>query len=368
MSTAIYWDYQNVQLKSSSSSTILVDKIIEFTREKGEIGTLRAYAKWSSPTIKAETAQNLASAGFELIHVPSTRKNAVDLVISADLGKAAMMDTIETFILITSDGDFVPALANLRRAGKKTVVIANPGVVSERLQIAADDFLPLNLFQFHPEPLEESPIVSISENENESIVEPPIVSSEDEALDNALKLLQKAVLESMKEELSLRFSSIATKLYELEPNLDLKKITSLPKKRFQALVNEAVKQGVVVIKDVEGWQELNVPEVAEGIEDVPLELQAGSGGRQLEESEKEFIEECLSSLDQERTHAFTFLLTQLRHKRNEIKGSLSNSELKQLLVSMIETEIFRKHIESGAFQISPLWKELWDKFSEEYRL
>ncbi|MFX0172709.1 MAG: NYN domain-containing protein [Candidatus Hodarchaeota archaeon] len=325
-----------------------------------------SYAKWSSK--KGETAQNLASAGFELIHVPYTRKNAVDLVISADLGKAAMLEMIETFIIITSDGDFIPALANLRRAGKRTIVIANPDVANERLQIAADDFLPLNLFQSHPEPLEESTAANFTETVVDSITETSIDLSAGEALNSAIHLLRKAVLESMEDERSLRFASVATKLYELEPNLDLKSIPSLPTKRsFQALVTEAIRSGVVSIRDIEGWQELYVPEVEEEIEDVPVELQMRSDGRPLRESEREFIEDCLTDLDQEKNHVFTSLLTQLRHKRNETEGSLLNSELRQLLVTMIEAEVFRKQT-NGKYQISPLWKEIWKKFSEEYQL
>ena len=128
MSVGIYWDYQNVMIRSSDSGMILVDRVVEFAREHGTIGKMRAYANWSLPSIKTETAQNLASAGFELIQVPFTRKNAVDLAFSTDLGTAALEPQISTFVLITSDGDFLPALSALRRAGKRTVIVANPEI------------------------------------------------------------------------------------------------------------------------------------------------------------------------------------------------------------------------------------------------
>ncbi len=372
MKTGIYWDYQNIQLTSRKASTLLVDKILDFAREKGEIGTLRAYANWSSPTIKAETAQNLTSAGFELIHVPLTRKNSVDLVISTDLGKAAMETSIQTYVLITSDGDFIPALASLRRAGKYTVVIANPDVANERLQLAADDFLPLNRFQSQPELVPVSAVVELGIlGDPDTEIMKKLSTSTDENLGKALSLLKRAVIECSNEGRNLQFSSIATKMYEIEPRFDYKKIASLPYKKFQALATEAVKQGYVNLRTVEGWQELYVPE--KSAEDVPQELLSESSSRNLTAFETEFIRKCLINLielEHNRTSTFIYLHNYMRKQDETNELTLSNSELKQLLLGMIDAEIFRRvrYSDPPRYRISPLWQELWKTFSVEYRL
>lgn len=350
MRTAIYWDYQNVQLKSEKSSTILVDKILEYARSKGELWTLRAYANWSSPSIKAETAQNLTSAGFELIHVPSTRKNAVDLVISTDLGKATE-DNIQSFIVITSDGDFIPALGSLRRAGKFTTIIAMPDVANERLLLAADEFYPLNRFQSSI-PAEE--FEDIKENQM-------IIDQKDNLITDAINLLRKAVLQCVEEDRSLGFSSVASTMYELDPNFSYKKIA--PYKQFLSLATEAVKRGIVNIRDTEGWQELYIPELEQEAENEKV-----SQGRQLNSEELTIMRTYINELELDNEISLTKLLTKLRYARNrESNLSLTNSELKQLLVSMIEMEIFRKQ-DNGLYLLSPLWEELWENFSIEYRL
>lgn len=139
---AIFWDYENVKVFAEGINTPLAEAIKTFARSKGYIHIMRVYEDWAK-TNKI-IIQALYSLGFEPIQVSMGKTNSVDVKIAVDCIDCSLLhDSVQIFIIITGDKDFIPVVNWLKSHHKDVIIISNPENVSEHLIMSADDFISL---------------------------------------------------------------------------------------------------------------------------------------------------------------------------------------------------------------------------------
>jgi uncharacterized protein (TIGR00288 family) len=136
-SVAILWDIENV---TPSANSQFVEGLLEFTHELGRITVCRVYGDWTKRNL-ARLSHLLSENGFELIHIPASRKNSADIsLITNAVELIYQYPHLTKIVLITGDADFRPLLHTLRRNGKSIHIICNSSNASEELLSLADSF------------------------------------------------------------------------------------------------------------------------------------------------------------------------------------------------------------------------------------
>lgn len=119
-------------------------KVLNACREFGRIAFARLYADW------AKCPSHLISiyeSDIEPVFVPhisnnGSNKSITDVRIACDvLETIHHHPDVNVYILLTGDGDFIPAVEAIRRHGKWSVVIGLEGHTSSHLREKADIFL-----------------------------------------------------------------------------------------------------------------------------------------------------------------------------------------------------------------------------------
>jgi uncharacterized protein (TIGR00288 family) len=140
---ALLIDYENLQISLKrlfNLTTPQMSLIIQEAQEHGRLVLARAYAPWTSPDLAID-AENLYRQGIEPIYVPS-RKNSADVRLAVDAVETAVgASNINTFVIVTGDGDLIHPLNFLRQHGRKVVVIGVDQAMSRMLSAAADNVL-----------------------------------------------------------------------------------------------------------------------------------------------------------------------------------------------------------------------------------
>lgn len=130
-------DYENVGLDSIQ---YLVDQLSGI----GRIIVKRAYADWSSQRSKQD---QLLELGIEAIHnFRSTKsgKNSCDIRLTIDAIDLLYSAPIDTFVIVSSDSDFVPLVSKLRSAGKTVMGAGRRAVTSATLVKSCDRYFYLD--------------------------------------------------------------------------------------------------------------------------------------------------------------------------------------------------------------------------------
>ena len=106
-----------------------------------EISALLANPENKIPT-------NIATAldGLRRREIPYQTEKQVDVHIAVDLVSCAYRDEYDVAYLLSADGDFVPAVKEAKRQGKK-VFVAGP-VAGKQIREAADAFIPIKSERF----------------------------------------------------------------------------------------------------------------------------------------------------------------------------------------------------------------------------
>ncbi len=108
---AVLIDLENVGL---SSIQWLFDQISDI----GRIIVKRAYADWSIEASKKDQLLELGIEAIPLVRSTSGGKNASDIRLAIDAVDLQFTSPVDTFVIISSDSDFVPLVSKLRSAGK----------------------------------------------------------------------------------------------------------------------------------------------------------------------------------------------------------------------------------------------------------
>ena len=142
---AVFLDAPNFYraVKESGASVSPAD-ILDYARSLGRPAVAIAYLALKDGLPVDHLARTYSESGYSVKFVPpcyNTRD--VDTTMVADIVQAAYEDFADTFVVVTGDADFVPALEAARRRGKHAVVLAFPSSCSEALRSRADAFVPL---------------------------------------------------------------------------------------------------------------------------------------------------------------------------------------------------------------------------------
>ncbi len=134
---AVLIDYENVGLSSIQS---LFDQLSDL----GRIIVKRAYADWSVASTSKNQALELGIEAVHYFHAASSGKNASDICLAIDAMELLHRSPVDTFVIVSSDTDFVPLVSKLRSAGKTVIGAGRRGVVSPALVRSCDRYIYLD--------------------------------------------------------------------------------------------------------------------------------------------------------------------------------------------------------------------------------
>ena len=234
---AILWDLENV---NPGNNSLFLDRLIEYAETFGRVVTARAYGNWSNPVF-ARIAPSLVKRYFFLIHIPKGKKNSSDIGLIADSFELLRLYThIDTYFLITGDGDFRYLINSLRRAGKKTNIVCNTQSASEDLLALADSYIDFRELIPQEEEEEEEVIIRNGDyNQTNSVLRK--MDYEDRCY-----LLLEAVESIIKEKKRPRLGLVKMRMRKYNPNFD-EKIYKFSK--WSDFITAAMRAGYIEIKN-----------------------------------------------------------------------------------------------------------------------
>ncbi len=131
---AVLIDYENVGLHP-------IRWLLDQVSESGRVVVKRAYGDWS--TVGGSQRDELLALGIEPVHLfrtTSSGKNASDLRLAVDAIDLLYQSPVDTFVLVSSDTDFVPLVTKLRAAGKTVIGAGRKATVSRALVTSCDRY------------------------------------------------------------------------------------------------------------------------------------------------------------------------------------------------------------------------------------
>ena len=127
-------DYENVGLGYFGS---LFDELSDI----GRIIVKRAYADWSKVPDKGNQMMELGIEAKQVFRASASAKNSSDISLAIDAIDLLHRSPVDTFVIVSSDTDFVPLVSTLRAAGKTVIGAGRRGVVSPGLVRSCDRYI-----------------------------------------------------------------------------------------------------------------------------------------------------------------------------------------------------------------------------------
>ncbi|MCA9980889.1 MAG: NYN domain-containing protein, partial [Anaerolineales bacterium] len=149
---AVFFDFENIvfSLRNNYNINANFEDLMDKCKEFGRVVVAHSFADWNRHSPAMIPA--LMSNGFDPVYVPSftmgndgqtaIRKNAVDMYMAIDaMDILHNRKSVDTFILLTGDSDFLPLVNAIRREGRRVIAIGVDGSTSSHLAQAVDDFI-----------------------------------------------------------------------------------------------------------------------------------------------------------------------------------------------------------------------------------
>ena len=152
---ALFIDWENIKLslQNRNQERPNLSALRDVAESFGRLVVSRAYADWQEGW-HADDPPALYAAGIDPVYVPTRkfianeategvrRKNSVDIKLTADCIEVShQFPTVNTFVLVSGDGDFVHLVNILRPYGKHVVAIGVSWSTNARLSQVVDEFL-----------------------------------------------------------------------------------------------------------------------------------------------------------------------------------------------------------------------------------
>ena len=150
---AIFIDWENIYISTVSeyNSKPNVSAILEKSREYGRIVSATAYADWTDGDFR-DAPPTLYSNGISPRYISARyfpggksqkrRTNSIDVMLAVECSDFLHNHPqVDTYVLVTGDGDFIPLVNLLRSRGRRVVVIGVSEATSYHLIESADDFI-----------------------------------------------------------------------------------------------------------------------------------------------------------------------------------------------------------------------------------
>jgi uncharacterized LabA/DUF88 family protein len=344
---AVFIDWENIYISTVSeyNSKPNVSAILEKAREYGRIVSATAYADWTDGDFR-DAPPTLYSNGISPRYISARyfpggksqkrRTNSIDVMLAVECSDFLHTHPqVDTYVLVTGDGDFIPLVTLLRSRGKKVVVIGVSEATSYHLIESADDFVS------YASLLEEERAARVRDKEPKKKAADPF-----KELVRAVETLRKGgktrVLGQVKQQMIVQLGSFD------ERNAGFKK--------FKDFVVEAERRGLVntVDQDFELQVYLpneKVPELPES--DLASEEPKSDGARQTE-GRREGLD-LLEDLTPYELRTITRSVASLRQPASfvEIFGSirgldergeleLSREEIEEVISAMLEADYLNR--------------------------
>ena len=345
---AVFIDWENIYISTVSeyNSKPNVSAILEKVREYGRIVSATAYADWTDGDFR-DAPPTLYSNGISPRYISARyfpggrsqkrRTNSIDVMLAVECSDFLHTHPqVDTYVLVTGDGDFIPLVSLLRSRGKTVVVLGVSEATSYHLIESADHFIS------YASLLEEERAARARDRQPKKQAADPY-----KELVRAVEALKKAnktrVLGQVKQQMIVQLGSFD------ERNVGFKK--------FKDFVVEAERRGLVntVDQDFELQVYLpdeRVPELAES--DLAAEEPKADGRRDAEAlapSEEGEAIDLLEDLTPYELRTITRSVAALRQPASfvEIFGSireldergeleLSREEIEEVIGAMLEAE------------------------------
>jgi uncharacterized protein (TIGR00288 family) len=130
---AVLIDLENVGLNS-------IQWLFDQISDVGRIIVKRAYADWSVHRGKRDQLLELGIEAKHLFHSTNSGKNSSDISLAIDAVDLLYGAPVDTFVIVSSDSDFVPLVSKLRAAGKTVIGAGRRATASRTLVISCDRF------------------------------------------------------------------------------------------------------------------------------------------------------------------------------------------------------------------------------------
>jgi uncharacterized LabA/DUF88 family protein len=159
---AVLIDGDNTQLEFAT-------QILDISKHYGSIAICRAYADWKQlPSLH----KKLLTLNIDLVQQDRIGKNATDHRLVIEAVKILEANKADTFIIVSSDGDFTVLCQELKDQKKQVIGIGSRLIISKTLPGACTDFLYLeDLEKKLKKPVKPQAAVSPQPNELESLIE-----------------------------------------------------------------------------------------------------------------------------------------------------------------------------------------------------
>jgi uncharacterized protein (TIGR00288 family) len=143
---ALLIDFENVGLD-------FIRPLLDQLSDLGRIIIRRAYADWSKA---ANQRDQLLQLGLDPIHVfrsSASGKNSCDIRLVIDAVDLLYRSPVDTFVIVSSDSDFVPLVTVLRSAGKTVIGAGRRAIVSSTLVTSCDRYFFLDEVEGEKQPV-----------------------------------------------------------------------------------------------------------------------------------------------------------------------------------------------------------------------
>ena len=150
---AVFIDWENIYISTVTEykSKPNVSAILEKAREYGRIVSATAYADWTDGDFR-QAPPTLYSNGISPRYISARyfpggksqkrRTNSIDVMLAVECSDFLHgHPQVDTYVLVTGDGDFIPLVSLLRSKGKNVVVIGVSEATSYHLIESADHFI-----------------------------------------------------------------------------------------------------------------------------------------------------------------------------------------------------------------------------------
>ena len=150
---AVFIDWENIYISTVTEykSKPNVSAILEKASEYGRIVSATAYADWTDGDFR-QAPPTLYSNGISPRYISARyfpggksqkrRTNSIDVMLAVECSDFLHgHPQVDTYVLVTGDGDFIPLVSLLRSKGKNVVVIGVSEATSYHLIESADHFI-----------------------------------------------------------------------------------------------------------------------------------------------------------------------------------------------------------------------------------
>lgn len=134
---AILIDFENVGLGS-------IQWLYDQLSDVGRVIVKRAYADWSVVGSKRDQLLELGIEGIQIFRSKSGGKNSSDIRLAVDAVDLLHTSPVDTFVIVSSDSDFVSLVNRLRSGGKTVIGAGEQGKVPRTLVQSCDRYIYLN--------------------------------------------------------------------------------------------------------------------------------------------------------------------------------------------------------------------------------